>query len=214
MRTLRKFITMTEQHEKTFKSLSEMRKEEERLLNEIENRIKSRERKRCLRNAVENRIKILREFIRSMSPISEDEGTDEEDLNHMEDESNKRDIRVTRLINEYCKASNKKHIGDTYRYEIKSITGEPLCRVTTAFLIQKYPTSEPEKKRAYRIVNDVVEGEIYRYAYEITPQDAIQFQQDMRTQSGELKDLPLYSQTQNQPVKIEITSQLSTNEVQ
>ncbi|XP_011056642.1 PREDICTED: uncharacterized protein LOC105147377 isoform X2 [Acromyrmex echinatior] len=192
MRTLCKFITMTERHEKTFKSLSEMRKEEERLLNEIENRIKSR----------------------SMSPTSEDEGTDEEDLNQMEDESNKRDIRVTRLINEYCKSSNKKHIGDTYRYEIKSITGEPLCRVTTAFLIQKYPTSEPEKKRAYRIVNDVVEGEIYRYAYEITPQDAIQFQQDMRTQPGGLKDLPLYSQTQNQSIKIEIINQSSTNEAQ
>ncbi|KYN44494.1 hypothetical protein ALC56_00937, partial [Trachymyrmex septentrionalis] len=176
--TLRKFIIMTEQHEKTFKSLSEMRREEERLLNEIENRIKSRERKRHLRSAVENRVKILREFIRSMSPISEetDEETDEEDLNHLEDESNKREIRVTRLINEYRKASNKKHIGDTYR------------RVTTAFLIQKYPTSEPEKKR---------------------PQDAIQFYQDMRTQPEGLKDLPLYSQ--NQSIKIGITNQPSTN---
>ncbi|XP_018359348.1 PREDICTED: uncharacterized protein LOC108758757 [Trachymyrmex cornetzi] len=212
MRMLRKFITMTERHEKTCKSLSEMRREEERLLNEIENRIKSCEQKRRLRSAVENRVKILREFIQSISPIPEDEGTDEEDFNHSEDESNK-DIRVTQLINEYRKASNKKHIGDTYQYEIKSITGEPLCRVTTAFLIQKYPTSEPEKKRAYRIVYDVVEGEIYRYAYEIIPQDAIQFQQAMRMQPGGLKDLPLYSQVQNQPVKIEITSH-STHEIQ
>lgn len=195
-------VTMdSDSNELKYKTISDLRREEERLISEIERRTR---RRRSI-NRRSSRIKALRDFLNMISPVNENDTDSEEENDRMTE-------RMNKAFEDYCRVS-RKNFTFYDEFVIHDENVKPVAEVTAIISIKN---KQPEKEHNIQIKYEFKGNQIKNTCVVLNDKDSgakLPAEEEPRPSTSRIGAQENRTDDEEASVKVESSSDAETSKV-